>query len=67
MEVTSADKATKIAKKFLQESYVSITQVQALKKDKYWQVEMDVGIFEKKIMVVKIDVSTGEIIEYFPA
>ena len=66
-EVKSAAEATRIATSFLKQYYAFLRPISAVKREAIWIVEVDVGVINRQIAEVKIDVSTADIIGYsFP-
>ena len=67
MEVRNAQKAIDIAIKFVKErQYFFARPKKAFldTKKKVWTVRLDVGIFEDRVITLKINASNGDIIEF---
>ena len=65
-EVKSASHATTIAQSFVRKhlGVFSIRPKKAVREDGVWLVEIDVGLILPAIATVKVDASSGEILEY---
>ena len=65
-EVTSAQQANSIAESFIKQyhSFFVARPKKAVREDGIWLVEIDVGLITPKIAKVKVDASSGEIVEY---
>lgn len=64
MEVADASQATEVALSFLKKSYPFAWPLKTLKEQDTWLVEVDIGLFERRIARVKVDAKTGGILEY---
>lgn len=49
---------------FLKKSYPFAWPLKTLKEQDTWLVEVDIGLFERRIARVKVDAKTGGILEY---
>ncbi len=63
-EVKSAREATEIAVTFIKGYYSYAKPIKAVREGNNWLVEIDTGVVVTKITKVKIDVKTGDILEY---
>ncbi len=64
MPVKSAEEAIDIGMAFIKKSYAYAWPIKATKEGDYWHVEIDIGIFQKKIAEIIIDASSGEITKF---
>lgn len=68
MKVRNAEEATERALSFLQSNYPLRRRIarpaRATREDDVWSVDLDVGIVRVMIANFKIDVKTGEIVQY---
>ncbi len=67
-EVKNAEEATERALSFLRSKYpirgAVARPMRAVKSDGVWLVELDVGIVKVLVATIKIDASSGDIVEY---
>ena len=63
-EVKSAEEATQIAKSFVLKQRLFARAIKAVRQDDIWVVEIDVGPIFVSLATVKLDASTGTIVEY---
>ena len=62
--IIDANRATEIARKFLEQYHSSIIFKSAYNNKKTWMVSMEVGLLDDDIIEVAIDAKTGKILGY---
>ena len=63
-EAASATKATEIAHSFVKKYRFPARPLKAVREEDTWLVEIDVGPILPAVARVKVDASSGEILEY---
>jgi len=63
-EVKSAAEATEIARSFIKKYRWYTRPLKAVREDDAWLVEIDVGAVFTVIAKIKVDVKSGDILEY---
>lgn len=62
--IASAEEATRLAMDFVTKHRPFVTPLKAYREDDIWTVEVDVGIFQRLVGKVRINATTGEILDY---
>ncbi|MBI4233274.1 MAG: PepSY domain-containing protein [Chloroflexi bacterium] len=64
--VQTAEQAIKIANRFLSKHHkvIYVKLLLSAREGDLWVVEFDIGPFKVEVVKVKIDASSGEIVEY---
>ena len=57
-------KAREVARGFLQQMYSTVIFEEAVLKGNVWTVMMDIGSMSKRIIHVKVDAYTGQVLGY---
>ncbi|MBI4296488.1 MAG: hypothetical protein HY667_05170 [Chloroflexi bacterium] len=63
-EIKSAQEATERALEFIKKYRPFVRPMKAVKSDDTWLVEIDVGPIATRIAKLKLDVKSGDILEY---